>query len=85
MPPPARNTTDTKWLLFSASPIFKYDRNVDKRHAINDFILESWSKDESVYWSCYGLHNSGGGQASGTPEIAKYIFNYNKPVVSYTK
>lgn len=46
-------------------------------------ILESWKNDETIIGVVMD-YNSGGGQASGTTEAANYIFEYSKPIVSYT-
>jgi protease IV len=65
-------------------PIFKYDQNCGPRGTQTIMsILENWKNDESVIGVVMDF-NSGGGQASGTREIAQYIFNYDKPLVSYS-
>ena len=46
-------------------------------------ILENWKKNESVVAVVLD-YNSGGGQASGVREVSQYIFNYDKPIVSYS-
>ncbi len=45
--------------------------------------MNKWSKDDSIVGVLLDF-DSGGGQVSGTGEFAKFIHNYNKPVVSYT-
>ncbi|TSE03389.1 S49 family peptidase [Aquimarina algiphila] len=45
--------------------------------------MDKWSKDDSIVGVLLDF-DSGGGQVSGTGEFAKFIHNYNKPVVSYT-
>jgi protease-4 len=65
-------------------PIFKYDQPCGPRGTQSIMsILENWKNDESVIGIVMDF-NSGGGQASGTREIAQYIFNYDKPIVSYS-
>lgn len=65
-------------------PIFKYDQFCGPKGTQTIMaILEDWKNDESVIGVVMDF-NSGGGQASGTREIAKYIFNYDKPLVSYS-
>lgn len=65
-------------------PIFKYDQMCGPRGTQSIMsVLETWSNDESVIGVVMDF-NSGGGQVSGTPEIANYIFNYDKPIVSYS-
>lgn len=65
-------------------PIFKYDQFCGPKGTQTIMaILEDWKNDESVIGVVMDF-NSGGGQVSGTREIAKYIFNYEKPIVSYS-
>jgi protease-4 len=65
-------------------PIFKYDQMCGPRGTQSIMsILEGWRNDETVIGVVMD-YNSGGGQVSGTPEIANYIFNYDKPLVSYS-
>ncbi len=65
-------------------PIFKYDQFCGPKGTQTIMaILEDWKNDESVIGVVMDF-NSGGGQASGTREIAQYIFNYEKPIVNYT-
>lgn len=65
-------------------PIFKYDQFCGPKGTQTIMaILEDWKNDETVIGVVMDF-NSGGGQVSGTREIAKYIFNYEKPIVSYS-
>lgn len=65
-------------------PIFKYDQACGPRGTQSIMaVLENWKNDASVVGVVMDF-NSGGGQVSGTPEIANYIFNYDKPIVSYS-
>lgn len=65
-------------------PIFKYDQFCGPKGTQTIMaILEDWKNDDTVIGVVMD-YNSGGGQVSGTREIAKYIFNYEKPIVSYS-
>jgi protease-4 len=65
-------------------PIFKYDQFCGPKGTQTIMsILEDWKNDDSVIGVVMD-YNSGGGQVSGTREIAQYIFNYEKPIVSYS-
>lgn len=65
-------------------PIFKYDQFCGPNGTQTIMaILEDWKNDDTVIGVVMD-YNSGGGQVSGTREIAKYIFNYEKPIVSYS-
>lgn len=65
-------------------PIFKYDQNCGPRGTQTIMsILENWKQDENIV-AVVMDYNSGGGQVSGTREVAQYIFNYDKPIVSYS-
>lgn len=65
-------------------PIFKYDQTCGPKGTQTIMnILESWKTDDSIIGVVMD-YNSGGGQVSGTREAARYIFDYTKPVVSYT-
>lgn len=65
-------------------PIFKYDQNCGPKGTQTILsVLENWKTDESIVGVVLD-YNSGGGQVSGTREIAHYIFNYDKPIVSYS-
>jgi protease-4 len=65
-------------------PIFKYDQMCGPKGTQTIMsILEDWKNDDSVIGVVID-YNSGGGQVSGTREIAQYIFNYEKPIVSYS-
>lgn len=65
-------------------PIFKYDQLCGPKGTQTIMsILESWKADENIIGVVMD-YNSGGGQVPGTREISKYIFDYPKPIVSYT-
>lgn len=65
-------------------PIFKYDQFCGPNGTQTIMaILENWKNDDAIIGVVMD-YNSGGGQASGTREIAQYIFNYEKPIVSYS-
>lgn len=65
-------------------PIFKYDQVCGPSGTQTMMaMLEQWKAEENIIGVVFD-YNSGGGQGSGTPEIADYIFNYPKPTVSYT-
>jgi protease-4 len=65
-------------------PIFKYDQNCGPKGTQTIMnILESWKSDDNIV-AVVMDYNSGGGQVSGTREIAKYIFDYPKAIVSYS-
>lgn len=65
-------------------PIFKYDQFCGPKGTQTIMsILEDWKNDDSIIGVVMD-YNSGGGQVSGTREIAQYIFNYEKPIVSYS-
>jgi protease-4 len=65
-------------------PIFKYDQVCGPNGTQTIMsVLEGWRNDASIIGVVMDF-NSGGGQVSGTPEIANYIFNYDKPLVSYS-
>lgn len=65
-------------------PIFKYDQFCGPKGTQSIIqILENWKADENIV-AVVMDYNSGGGQASGTRETARYIFQYPKPIVSYT-
>ena len=65
-------------------PIFKYDQYCGPKGTQTIMnILESWKTDDSIIGVVMD-YNSGGGQVSGTREASRYIFDYPKPVVSYT-
>jgi protease IV len=65
-------------------PIFKYDQFCGPKGTQSIIrILESWKNDDSIVGVVMD-YNSGGGQVSGTREASRYIFNYPKPIVSYT-
>lgn len=65
-------------------PIFKYDQFCGPKGTQTIMaILESWKSNENIIGVVMD-YNSGGGQVSGTREVSKYIFEYPKPIVSYT-
>lgn len=45
--------------------------------------MQQWENDNTIVGVLLDI-DSGGGQASGTGEFAKYVFGYSKPVVTYT-
>ena len=65
-------------------PIFKYDQMCGPKGTQTIMsIMDSWKSNDNIIGVVMD-YNSGGGQGSGTREAAQYIFNYPKPVVSYT-
>jgi len=65
-------------------PIFKYDQFCGPKGTQTIMsILESWKTNDNIIGVVMD-YNSGGGQVSGTREMARYIFEYPKPVVSYS-
>ncbi|MDI6033024.1 S49 family peptidase [Flavobacterium sp. LB2P84] len=65
-------------------PIFKYDQMCGPKGTQTIMaILESWKSNDNIIGVVMD-YNSGGGQGSGTREVARYIFEYPKPIVSYT-
>lgn len=66
-------------------PIFKYDQECGPKGTQTIMeILEDWKTDTNIKGVVFNM-NSGGGQASGNSEFAEYVFNYPKPVVTFTK
>jgi len=65
-------------------PIFKYDQSCGPKGTQTIMsILEDWKTEDNIKGVILDF-NSGGGQVSGTPELAEYVSNYSKPIVSYT-
>ena len=65
-------------------PIFKYDQMCGPKGTQTIMsILESWKSNENIIGVVMD-YNSGGGQVSGTREVARYIFDFPKPIVSYS-
>lgn len=65
-------------------PIFKYNQTCGPSGTQTIMaLLDKWKLEENILGVVFD-YNSGGGQGSGTPEMAEYIFNYPKPTVSYT-
>ncbi|MFV8336450.1 S49 family peptidase [Flavobacterium sp. RSP29] len=65
-------------------PIFKYDQMCGPKGTQTIMsILESWKSNDNIIGVVMD-YNSGGGQVSGTREVSRYIFDYTKPIVSYS-
>jgi ClpP class serine protease len=65
-------------------PIFKYDQMCGPKGTQTIMsILDSWKSNDNIIGVVMD-YNSGGGQGSGTREASRYIFEYPKPIVSYT-
>lgn len=78
-------TTDSVVVLKVHHPIFKYDQDCGPKGTQTIMnLMESWKSESNIKGIVFD-YNSGGGQASGTPEIAEYIYNYTKPTVSFSK
>lgn len=85
---PFESTTPTKeqrvGVIQVHHPIFKYDQNCGPKGTQTIMsILDTWKEDDTIIGVVMD-YNSGGGQAAGTRQASRYIFDYPKPIVSYT-
>lgn len=78
------NSSGSVGIIKMHHPIFKYDQECGPKGTQSIISqLEKWKDDSSIVGVLYDV-NSGGGQASGTSELAEYNFNYPKPIGVYT-
>lgn len=71
-------------VLSIKSPIFKYDQfcgPIGMRTMTR--VLKEWEANDNIVGVVLDI-DCPGGQASGLAEFADFIFNYSKPIVSYT-
>ncbi|WP_435263413.1 S49 family peptidase [Tenacibaculum sp. nBUS_03] len=79
-----KNNSGSVGVIKMHHPIFKYNQECEPKGTQSIISqLEKWKEDSSIVGVLYDV-NSGGGQASGTSELAEYNFNYPKPIGVYT-